>query len=77
MEAKSRVHWLKERDSNIKFFHNCATTRKGKNKITKLNDDSGEIDDTANSLEGVAIACFLELFAFSSLFSQEQVLEVT
>jgi hypothetical protein len=38
---RSRSRWLKEGDSNSKFFHNCIKTRKRRNNLTALRTPRG------------------------------------
>ncbi|EEE51789.1 hypothetical protein OsJ_33245 [Oryza sativa Japonica Group] len=48
---RANQHWLEKGDRNTKFFHECASERKKRNKIKKLRRDDGEvITDEAGSL---------------------------
>lgn len=38
---RSREQWLKERESNSKFFYLSVMAKRAKNKITKLKDNLG------------------------------------
>ncbi|XP_024632946.1 uncharacterized protein [Medicago truncatula] len=43
-KQRAKIFWMKDGDMNAKFFHAAATSRKQKNKITKLfNDEDVEI----------------------------------
>ncbi|XP_019199805.1 PREDICTED: uncharacterized protein LOC109193404 [Ipomoea nil] len=39
---RAKQHWLKEADTNTKFFHRYASHRKKKNTISKLMNDNGD-----------------------------------
>lgn len=38
---RAKVFWMRDGDMNTKFFHATATSRKQKNKISKLHDEEG------------------------------------
>lgn len=40
-KQNSRVQWLKEGDSNSKFFHVKASNKRRKNRLTSLVDEEG------------------------------------
>ena len=40
-KQKSRVQWLKERESNTKFFHNSTIENRSHNRISKIRDEVG------------------------------------
>lgn len=42
MEAKIRIHWLKEGEQNTKFFHRSTMDYRGVNKILKLSNAAGD-----------------------------------
>lgn len=42
-KQRAKSFWLQDGDSNSKFFHAFATTRKRISAITKLRKDSGEL----------------------------------
>jgi len=43
-KQRAKTFWIRDGDMNTKFFHAAATSRKQKNKITKLfNDEDVEI----------------------------------
>ncbi|XP_070004851.1 uncharacterized protein [Nicotiana sylvestris] len=40
-KIRSRIMWLNEGDSNMKYFHICATNRRRRNKINIFKDEAG------------------------------------
>jgi len=62
-KQRAKSFWLWDGDMNLKFFHAAATSRKQRNKITKLiKDDNTE----ATTQEDI---CTLSLEYFSNLFA--------
>ena len=45
---RGRANWLMHGDRNTSFFHNAATTRKNRNNIKNLLDDTGSGDKIQN-----------------------------
>jgi hypothetical protein len=61
-KQRAKTFWMRDGDMNSKFFHAAATSRKQRNKITKLlSDDNIEV----NTQEGL---CTLGVYYFSALF---------
>ncbi|MCI20539.1 endonuclease/exonuclease/phosphatase family protein, partial [Trifolium medium] len=58
----SKAHWLKDRDSNTKFFHVVASARKKRNQITKLINNEGDMIQDHQGLCKAAKDYFDELF---------------
>ena len=44
LKQKSRLHWIKEGDSNTKFFHSCLQDRRRKNQILSLQVEGRCVD---------------------------------
>ncbi|XP_019166693.1 PREDICTED: uncharacterized protein LOC109162446 [Ipomoea nil] len=40
-KQRAKQHWLREADSNTRYYHKYASTRRRKNKIAKLRDRDG------------------------------------
>ncbi|XP_021803305.1 uncharacterized protein LOC110747435, partial [Prunus avium] len=62
-QQKSRVMWLQEGDRNTKFFHLTTIIRRRRNRIEKLQNDSGEWVENSNGLKELAVNYFLDLFS--------------
>jgi hypothetical protein len=45
---RSRIKWLKEGDSNSRFFHNCIKARKRRNSVFVLNTSEGRVEGPVN-----------------------------
>ena len=59
---RSRVLWLKNGDSNSKFFHNKATQRFRKNTILGINDRGGIWQEQPDLIGDIIVDFFGELF---------------
>jgi hypothetical protein len=59
---RSRIDWLREGDRNTKFFHQKAVWRARKNKIAKLRDENGVIQDVPSEMERMACSYFKSLY---------------
>ena len=62
---RSKFYWLKEGDSNTRFFHATASARKKKNEITGLITDTGDWVQTDEDIQRVAVDYFHVLFSDS------------
>ncbi|KAL1070232.1 hypothetical protein V6Z11_D11G008600 [Gossypium hirsutum] len=62
-EQRARSNWLRYVDRNTSFFHNLASSRHRKNKITGLKDQNGNIMETDEGLMRIATSYFKGLFA--------------
>jgi hypothetical protein len=62
---RSKTHWLRDGDSNTKFFHAMATSRKKRNGITKLQNSDGDIINDQQGLCATAKEYFDSLFKCS------------
>lgn len=58
----ARIDWLREGDSNTKFFHRRASSRKRKNTITCLEDTGGKLRTDDESIEMIISKYFLSIF---------------
>jgi hypothetical protein len=70
-KQRSKAHWLKDGDSNTKFFHVVASTRKKRNTITKLCDNGGNTVEDQNDICGVAKGYFDNLFKSATSAEEE------
>ncbi|KAG2706415.1 hypothetical protein I3760_05G103200 [Carya illinoinensis] len=69
-KQRSRVQWLRDGDCNSKYFHSKASTRKRKNTIVQLKDDSG------NWKNGAQMDVLITYY-FQNLFSATDQVEMT
>ena len=62
---RSKFYWLKEGDSNTRFFHATASARKKKNEIVVLTTDKGDYVQTDEDIQRVADDYFHDLYSNS------------
>lgn len=65
-----------EGDSNSKYFHAYATTRKAKNKITRLKDENGDLVTEQGGMCNIVKDYFVNLFSQSES-NQEDISDIT
>lgn len=65
LRQKSRFKWLREGDSNSKFFHSCLAKKRRRDEILCL-DFGGELVDEVQELKGKVKDHFQSLFAKSA-----------
>lgn len=63
---RAKSHWLKGCDSNTKFFHASASSRKKINSIDSLMDDHGNSVTSQEGLCDLAANYFMNLFERSN-----------
>ncbi|GAU26876.1 hypothetical protein TSUD_02790 [Trifolium subterraneum] len=63
---RSKTHWLRDGDSNTKFFHAVASARKKKNHITQLSNNDGVMIQEHQG------KCNIAKNYFEQLFQQEE-----
>nr|KYP48093.1 Transposon TX1 uncharacterized [Cajanus cajan] len=61
-KQRAKVHWLKEGDSNSKFFHATASTRRKHNYIQSIINEEGQTITNQNDIEIAAHQYFETLF---------------
>lgn len=66
-KQRSKQFWLCEGDQNNNFFHKYATGRRKQNQITKLQDSTGEWQDSKEGIQGVIVDYFAGLFKSSEI----------
>ena len=71
---QSKFYWLKDGDSNTRFFHASAFTRKKKNEITGLINAARDWVQTDEDIQRVAVNYFQDLF-FASSGKYDEVLD--
>jgi hypothetical protein len=68
-KQRSKTHWLKDGDSNTKFFHAVASARRKRNNISKLCDNEGNVVQEQQGM------CDIAKEYFDSLFKQADYVE--
>jgi hypothetical protein len=68
---RSKTHWLRDGDSNTKFFHAMASARRKRNRIANLSNNDGEVIHDQNGMCNVALDYFANLFTQSTSDNEE------
>jgi hypothetical protein len=61
-KQRSKTHWLRDGDSNTKFFHAMASSRRRRNHITKLSNNEGDLVHDQSGICNIAKEYFDNLF---------------
>ncbi|KAL4366805.1 hypothetical protein GQ457_05G028160 [Hibiscus cannabinus] len=61
-EQRARANWLKNGDQNSAFFHRFATQRRRQNRVSGLDDGSGQRVEDPGDMAAVAMQYFQSLF---------------
>ncbi|VFQ70955.1 unnamed protein product, partial [Cuscuta campestris] len=72
-EQKANISWLKEGDSNTKFFHSYVKGRRAKLKISTIKDDMGINHDNEDQIGNLAVEHFTNLFADHAISNPESI----
>jgi hypothetical protein len=73
-KQRSRIQWLCEGDSNTKFFHQKASRRHNKNKITQLTRADGTITEHIDEMQQMTRDFYSNLYSSEGTTNMEQVL---
>uniref|UniRef100_A0A2N9GXY8 Reverse transcriptase domain-containing protein n=1 Tax=Fagus sylvatica TaxID=28930 RepID=A0A2N9GXY8_FAGSY len=73
---RSRISWMREGDCNTKFFHECASQRKRKNEIKRLQSQDGAWVSEKEELGGLVNNYFQNLFTTSNPVGVNQVVNL-
>ncbi|GMI89666.1 hypothetical protein HRI_002635900 [Hibiscus trionum] len=74
-EQRARSNWMKNGDRNTTFFHRSATSRKRKNRITSLLDDTETRRDSDHEMAEVARGYFHNLFSSQGIKDPGKILQ--
>ncbi|KAF5470993.1 hypothetical protein F2P56_011472 [Juglans regia] len=72
---RAKQRWLKDGDRNTKFFHKCASIRKQKNFIQKLQTDLGQTLTNSDDIGSEFQSAFRDLFTTSNPTALDSLLE--
>ncbi|XP_073041827.1 uncharacterized protein [Primulina eburnea] len=65
-QQRAKAYWLRDGDSNTRYFHAAASMKKKNNTSTKLRDDNGTYHEDIDEICGVVQNYFHSLFASST-----------
>ena len=71
---RSRIQWLAEGDGNTKFFHQKATMRKRRNRISQLVREDGTICSDEEEIKWMAKDFYKNLYESEGTIGMEEVL---
>lgn len=69
--TKSRISWLYEGDGNTSFFHTATLTRRKRNRIFNLKDESKNIMESPEEIKGYTINIFQNLFTTDHILTPQ------
>ncbi|XP_059451054.1 uncharacterized protein LOC132181841 [Corylus avellana] len=72
---RAKVTWLKNRDKNTRFYHECANARKRKNFIGEILDETGQEWNNTEKVEMAFVTYFSRLFSAGEQGDMEQCLQ--
>ena len=72
---RGRANWLLHGDRNTSFFHNAATTRKKRNNIRRLLDDTS-VWQQGNDVKEHIMGYFSHLFTSEVLYPNQEALSL-
>lgn len=70
-KLKSRNRWLKDGDRNSNFFHKCASDRRSRNTIWRIQKDDGSFATSTLNIQEAAHS------HFKSFYQQDQQIDDT
>jgi hypothetical protein len=73
-KQRSRIQWLIEGDNNTKFFHQKASRRQNKNKITQLTREDGTITEDIDEMQHMTMEFYSKLYSSEGTTNMEKVL---
>ncbi|GAU36460.1 hypothetical protein TSUD_166260 [Trifolium subterraneum] len=62
-KQRAKIYWLRDGDTNSRFFHATASARKKRNEITQMKKDDGEVIQHQHEVCEVAKNYFEQLFS--------------
>jgi len=72
---RATSHWLKHGDRNTRFFHQYASERRRRNRITRLVKDDGCVVEDAGGIQAMATNFYSALFTSSAGSRYEELLQ--
>jgi hypothetical protein len=73
-KQRSRIQWLSEGDRNTKFFHQHASGRKKRNKISNLTRVDGSVTEDIEEMKGMTMDFYKTLYTSEGTSHMDEVL---
>lgn len=62
-QQRAKSFWLQDGNSNSRYFHAYATSRRKQNQVNYLRDESGEVISVPEDMCGVVKSYFKKMFS--------------
>ena len=72
---RARSNWAKSGDKNTRYFHEKASSRKKKNTILNLMDESNQWQEDPELIKGITINYYKKLVSSANTIIQEELLD--
>ncbi|KAK9993473.1 hypothetical protein SO802_023176 [Lithocarpus litseifolius] len=72
---RARSNWAKSGDKNTRYFHEKTSSRKKKNTIFGLMDESNQWQEDPELIKGIAINYYKNLFSSANSIIQDELLD--
>lgn len=72
---RARSNWAKSGDKNTRYFHEKASSRKKKNTILDLMEESNQWQEDPELIKGITINYYKKLVSSANTIIQEELLD--
>ena len=74
-DQRSQSNWVKSGDKTLDFFHEKASSRRQKNSVLWLMDESNQWQEDPEVVRNIAVNYYQNLFSTSHNVIQEEILQ--
>ena len=74
-KQRATTHWLKHGDRNTRFFHEFASARRRRNRISRLVEEDGSVVEDAEGIHNLVTNFYTSLFQSNEGSRFEELLE--
>jgi hypothetical protein len=71
---RSRIQWLSEGDQNTKFFHQKASGRKKRNRISRITRSDGSVTEDLDEMKNMTVDFYKQLYTAEGTMGVNEVL---